>query len=127
MGAAAMNRRTDEIIESLENILDNFSSVNGEDQQVKSLRKTLTDMKVTAGKEYVARFVAIRNEESERKKVTSVAIHGNNQEFIEQLQAEAKAHHFTLSKENIINLALCCLRDKYSSMYSVEELVDCFY
>jgi hypothetical protein len=49
-----------------------------------------------------------RRVQRSKKRVTSVAIHDDNQVLIDQLQQEAKKHGFVMSKEFIINSALRC-------------------
>ena len=112
-------------INQLEDILN--SSFFSEDKTTKRVKKYVQDMKKLHGKMYVGKLKDVRENEAEGKVITSVAIHGANQIFIEDLQAEAKEHFFTLSKENIVNLALLCLHEKYNSMSSVEDSVDSFY
>lgn len=106
---------------SLSDVTDN----NG--YELKLLRKRMKIIERKHGELYGHKLYAVSKSEAENKVVTSVAIHRDNQKFIDELQAEAKEHFFNLTKEMIINTALNCLKDKYSSVSDVEELVDCFY
>ena len=125
-----MSRTIAEMIESLENRMDLYHSSAddpAEDVHVKRIKECLKSMRKAYGQSYVEKFRDIRQAEAEDKVVTSVAIHGHNRHFIEQLQSEAKAQYFTLSKENIINIALACLEDCYvDNECDVEKLVDSF-
>lgn len=123
-----MDKEIEDDINSLEELLENIPCRTAKEKQlINSLIKTTKAMKKHYGQIYVDKLADVRNAEAEAKVVTSVAIHEDNQKFIEELQLEAKEHYFHLSKENIINLALCCLKDKYISSGDVESLIDCFF
>lgn len=65
-----------------------------------------------------------RKKQRSKKRVTSVAIHDDNQELIDQLQQEAKVCGFVLSKEVIINTALRCFGDKVASESFITLMCD---
>ena len=79
------------------------------------LYKQLEEMKQRMEKEkIIGHSRRIRDVEKDSKKITSIAIHQNNQNIIHELQMEAKDEGFFLSKENIMNMGLQSLHKEVS-------------
>lgn len=95
-----------------------------ERQLIDKFRKNLL---ITSGKMYSCSLAQLRENEAGSKKVTSVAIHKENQQFIDVLQSGAKESYFFLSKEVIVNMALKSLFEYYVSVGGdVKKVVDHF-
>lgn len=95
-----------------------------ERQLIDKFRKNLL---ITGGKMYSCSLGQLRRNEAGSKKVTSVAIHKENQQFIDVLQSGAKESYFFLSKEVIVNMALKSLFEYYVSVDGdVKKVVDHF-
>lgn len=93
-------------VQKLENILRDleatFEQRNNDDlfQYIQQLRKQVEKEK------YKEHSRSIRQQEQNKKKITSIAIHDENQQLIHRLQKEARDEGFFLSKENIVNIGL---------------------
>lgn len=124
-----MDRTYSMVFKSIEEILRCYNAeTKKEEYHIDKLKRYAKQWKKHFGQCYVDKLANVRKNEENKKVVTSVAIHEHNQKFIQQLQSEAKKHYFTLSKENIINLALYSLEEEFLDLdCDVTELVDYFY
>lgn len=70
---------------------------------------------------YLEKSKSIRLNQNQTKKVTSIAIHEQNQKIIKKLQEKARQEGFFLSKENLVNMGLQLL-DKEVSKEPIQKL-----
>ena len=118
-----------ELIQSMQELTDFHNSMcEQSDKDRKLLERYCKKLTKVLGQKYVDKLANIRKIEADKKVVTSIAIYDHNQKFIKKLQSEAKKSGFTLTKENIVNIALYGLeQESMTNKHDVMTIVDNFY